>query len=60
MGEGATHADECTVGNIMAGNEDRRPAAACPEGHDGAMGVMEAPKHRGEAGDGGRETEKAP
>jgi hypothetical protein len=51
MGEGATHADECTVGNIMAGNEDRRPAAACPEGHDGAMGVMEAPKHRGEAGD---------
>ena len=45
LSEGDTHADQCAAGNFMAGDEDCLPAAG-PEGHDGAMGVVEAPKHR--------------
>jgi hypothetical protein len=47
------------VRGLMATDEDGRLAAG-PKDHHGAVGMVEAPEHYGQGGDGRGETEKAP
>jgi len=47
------------VRGLVASDEDGRLAAGA-KGHHGAVGMVEAPEHHGQGGDGWGETEKAP